>query len=206
MLTLLHLPYLPNAYWFSIFLKSETVLIEREENFVKSTDRNRCSIAGANGALLLTIPLQGGRDTHRLYKETQIAIVDNWANRHWQSIRSAYGGSPFFEHYAPKLEPFYLRKEYSSLFDFNSELLQAILAMLKVNKAITYTDSYLPVYEGVNDKRISQSKLVTEEIIFPRYYQLFEARNGFQPNLSIIDLIFQLGPQVKDYLLQLNTA
>jgi hypothetical protein len=206
MLTLLHLPYLPNDYWFSIFLKSEEVMIEQEENFVKSTDRNRCSIAGANGVLLLTIPIKGGRDTHRLYKETQIAMVDNWASRHWQSIRSAYGGAPFFEHYAPKLEPYFLRKEYTSLFAFNQELVLVILAMLKVTKPITYTDSYQPIYEGINDKRNLDFRQAASAVNFPRYYQLFETRNGFQPNLSIIDLIFHLGPQAKDYLLQLNTA
>lgn len=205
MLTLFHLPYLPNAYWFSLFLQSADVLIEREENFVKSTDRNRCTIAGANGALLLTIPLAGGRDTHRLYRETKIAMVDNWPSRHWQSIRSAYGGAPFFEHYAPKLEPFYLHQEHTSLFEFNAALLDAVLFMLKVTKKITYTDSYLPIYEGVNDKRSALKKSGVEQIHFPRYYQLFEARNGFQANLSIIDLIFHLGPQAKDYLLQLKT-
>jgi len=204
MKTLFHLPYLPNIHWFSVFLKSEDIWIEREENFVKSSDRNRCIIAGANGPILLTIPLKGGRDTHRLYKDTQIAMVDNWPGRHWQSIRSAYGGAPFFEHYAHRLEPFFLCKDFSSLFVFNAELHTLILSMLKVNKEWRFTEEYMLDPEASIDYRHLGSQAKTKQLTLPRYYQLFEARNGFQSNLSIIDLIFHLGPQAKDYLLQLN--
>ena len=104
---LVELPYLPNIVWFSNFLKMENVWIEREENFVKSTFRNRCEIAGANGRQMLSIPLQGGRDHHRLYKETRILNDTRWQKIHWQGIRSAYGSAPYFEFYEDRIRKFY---------------------------------------------------------------------------------------------------
>ncbi len=192
---LLELPYLPNIIWFRKFLKYENILIEREENFVKSTFRNRCEIAGANGKQKLSIPVVGGRDHHQLYKNVKIDNSVPWQKIHWQSIRSAYGSTPFFEFYAERFQPFY-EKEFEFLFEFNHELLKTVLKILKTEKMFELTSVFKKQPEGMIDLR---GKKEVETL--KRYYQSFEERNGFQENLSIIDVIFNLGPQAKECLL-----
>lgn len=197
---LIELPYLPSILWFRNFLRFENVCIECEENFVKSTYRNRCEIAGANGRQMLSIPLQGGRDHHRLYKETRILSDKRWQRIHWQSIRSAYGSAPFFEFYEDRFCRFY-ETEFEYLFDFNYQLLHSLLMTLKIDKSFRFTE----VYETRPETTVDCRNVSTKEIeMNPRYYQVFETRNGFQPKLSIVDLIFHEGPAAKEYLLRLK--
>lgn len=200
---ILYLPYLPNLPWFSNFLKYKSVFIEREEKFVKSTFRNRCEIAGANGKQILSIPIVGGRDHHQFYKEVRIDYSNHWNSKHWQSIRSAYGSAPFFEHYADRLQPLY-EKQLEFLFEFNSELLHALFHLLKLKKGFDFTAIYEKHTTDIVDLRADKRNpsLQTMDSFCPRYYQVFEERNGFLPNLSIIDLIFNLGPQTMNYLIR----
>lgn len=195
---LLPLVYLPNVYWFKNFLLRESALIEREENFMKGTWRNRCEIAGANSRQLLSIPLKGGRDHHRLYKEVKIDYTVHWQKNHWQSIKSAYGSSPFYDHYEHKFYPLY-QTQIDLLFDFNTELLKLVLQILKTEKRIEFTTIFDREVVGITDLRNTKAK---QEADFknPHYLQPFETKNGFLPNLSIIDVIFNLGPAAKTYL------
>jgi hypothetical protein len=198
---LLHLPYIPNVIWLRNFLQHKEIFIEREENFVKSTYRNRCEIAGANGKLLLSIPVTGGRDHHQLYQQVRIANDTGWQKKHWQTIRSAYGSAPYFEFYEQQFFPFYTRS-FEFLFDANLELLHTVLKILKTVKTFEFTATYSPAYADKADYRL---KCNTEKALqLPRYYQVFDERNGFISNLSCLDLIFNLGPQAKDYLLELK--
>ena len=193
------LQYLPGINWFSQYLKHEQVWIERHENFVKSTGRNRCSIAAANGKQVLSIPLLGGRDHHRAYTAVNISYKADWQWNHWHSIVSAYNSTPYFEHYGYRLQPFYERQQ-ANLFEFNLQLLQEVLKMLKVERELLFTDSYQAAGEGITDLRSNRKN---EEVINPPYYQIFADKNGFTPNLSIIDLIFHKGPEAKEYLMKM---
>lgn len=194
----IELPYLPNVIWFRNFLKHENISIEQQENFVKSTFRNRCEIAGANGRQKLSIPIVGGRDHHQLYKNVRIDNSVPWQKVHWQSIRSAYGNSPFFEFYNERFYPFYV-KEFEFLFEFNHQLLKTLLNILKTEKVFALTSVFEKQPENVIDIRREKEVEITK-----RYYQPFEERNGFLSNLSVIDVIFNLGPQAKEYLLTRN--
>ena len=191
---LLYLPYLPNISWLQNFVKYETVCIERKENFVKSTLRNRCEIAGANGKQTLTIPLVGGRDHHQSYKEVRISYTENWQKKHWQAIRSAYGSAPFFEFYADKFQPFYER-EFEFLFEFNIEMLKATLAVLKLNKNFEFNELFEKNCYDRIDLRYDKSPTDI------KYYQVFEERNGFIQNLCTLDLIFNEGNRSREILL-----
>ena len=193
--SLLSLHYLPNVQWFKNYLDAENVWIEQHENFVKSTGRNRCYIAGANGKQILTIPLMGGRDHHRKYTETRISYQSNWQDNHWQSTKSAYGSAPYFEFYAHIFQNFYERQP-EFLYDFNLNLLRAVLKALKIKKEFELTADYQKSPEGVLDLRQYRHSPAP----LPRYYQVFDDRQGFTPNLSIIDLIFNLGPGSLSYL------
>ncbi len=199
---LLDLQYLPNISWFVHYLRCERVYIEKEENFIKSTYRNRCEIAGVGGKLALTIPLLGGRDHHQLYRETKISYAEPWQHNHWQSMLSAYGSAPFFDFYAPKLQSFF-EKECELLFDFNIQLLDGLLSALKIPQKHQLTSIYQKQPLEMTDLRSKKLKLQTHINSYPRYYQVFEDRNGFIGNLSILDLIFHEGPVAKTYLLNL---
>lgn len=197
---LLSLHYLPEINWFVNFLKHEKIFVERCENFPKSTFRNRCAIAGASGKQILSIPVLGGRDHHQKYAETKIASGNHWQKNHWQSIQSAYGSAPFFEFYEEQLKKFY-ETEFEFLFEFNAEVLKTLLKILKAEKEFDFTKDFEKEISGVEDLRSEKKQ---NEVLLPRYYQIFEERNGFISNLSIIDLIFHLGPQAKSYLLHLS--
>ena len=197
----LELAYLPNVIWFKNFLKHETIFIEREENFVKSSFRNRCEIAGPTGKQILSVPVVGGRDHHQLYKEVRIAFDNNWNNKHWQSIRSAYGSAPYFEFYADKFQPLF-EKRFEFLFDLNIELLYAILHIFKVRKCFDFTSIYETAGGEIFHLRTGSAIPCRHTGIksLAEYFQVFEGRNGFIHNLSIIDVIFNLGPETKNYL------
>lgn len=199
MSTVLFLPYFSSVAWMAVFLKSENACIEAHDNFQKSTSRNRTVIAAANGLQHLSIPLVGGRDTHRLYGETKISYTENWQKNHWRSIVSTYNRSPFFEHYAYLFEPFYTQK-HEQLFKYNSQLLNTILQVLKANKEISFTEQY-DVNFYTQDFRKNEP-----ELNLPRYWQVFEDRNGFQPKVSVLDLIFNMGPQALAYLNKLEVV
>lgn len=194
---LLYLPYWPNIFWLKNYLTAGEVFIEKHESFLKGSNRNRCEIAGPNSRQLLSIPLQGGRDHHQLYTEVQLYGTE-WQKKHWQSIRSAYGSAPFFEHYTHKIEALYSQSE-TSLFLFNEKLLATTLTLLKVPAKHAYTETYKKQPEQSADYR--NAKGAEAAYTYNRYYQVFEDRNGFMSNLCVLDVIFNLGPQAKDYLL-----
>jgi len=203
-LILLSLFYLPNIEYMALLCKEKIVSIEAQENFVKSSFRNRCEIAGANGIMTLSIPVKGGRDHHQKLAIVKISNQNNWQAQHWQSIVSAYGSAPFFEHYEHHFKGFY-EKEIDSLFEFNFSLLKLLLKLLKVNTELTFTELYERNSEGIVDKRNSFS-LKNKEVNHPTYIQVFEPKNGFISNMSVLDLLFNCGPEAKGYLQNLQST
>lgn len=190
------LQYLPSISWFKSYLKYPDILVDRHENFVKSSPRNRTNIATAAGKLLLSIPLQGGRDHHQKYTEVKIANTTNWQDKHWHSIKAAYGSAPFFEFYCDKFQKFY-ELPAVGLFDFNLQLLKAVLSALKIGSEVKFTDTYLA---GTDIVDLRSTRSSNPDLAVTRYYQVFEEQNGFIPDLSIIDLLFNEGPQATRYL------
>ena len=199
---LLELQYLPCIQYFSKFFVYDHVIIDDNEVFEKQSFRNRCTIAGANGSIDLIVPVHQSR--RRLpVKEILIDNHTNWQHQHWQSIKSAYGKTAFFEHYVDKLELFYC-SGHDSLFEFNKGLLVVFMKMLKINSQqlqfsseTTETD-YLDYKNKIHPK--DKYKILDEHFVIKPYQQAFTERNGFLPNLSIIDLIFNKGPGAGDVL------
>lgn len=186
--TLLGLPHYPNLKWLRNFITSEEVFIEGEENFVKATYRNRCEIAGPNGKQILSVPVVGGRDQHRLYKEVQISYNENWQKKHWQAICTAYGRAPFFEYYEDRFRFFY-ETEFEFLFEYNLKILQQVVAVLKITKPWSMTALYEKEPTGRRDLRLDKGTDAAS------YYQIFAERNGFITNLCALDIIFNEGPE-----------
>lgn len=192
--------YLSSAYlapiqYYTKLYYYPVVYIETRENYLKQTYRNRCIIAGANGPLSLSIPIIKPDTTKCLTKDIRISDHGNWRHLHWNALVSAYNMSPFFEYYEDDFAPFY-EKKYDFLFDFNEELRQLVCELLDIQPEVNYTDSYQP--EVSNDFREAiRPKHPTEDTSFyPHpYYQVFREKQGFLPNLSIVDLLFNMGPE-----------
>ncbi len=186
-------------YYLSLF-KFSNIIIEQYESWQKMSFRNRCVIQGANGMINLTIPLENGRDQKCLIKEVKINNREDWQKQHLRSIFSSYGKSPFFEFYRDWLESFYQKKQ-SYLFDMNLEILFWLKDRLKIQGAISLSDTFAKEYpEEVADLRNRWlPKNFQEGKGQIRYNQVFEEKLGFQPNLSILDLLFNCGPDLKSY-------
>jgi hypothetical protein len=192
-------PLLPTAYlapieYYAILLQEPNCSIELHEHFVKQSIRNRCDIYGANGKLQLTIPKQRKGSSKTIIKEIQISYKQSWQKQHWTAIQSAYNSSPFFEYYQDELQPFF-EKEEMLLIDFNHKLQAVILRILQEEKDVKITTEYL--HQGnFTDLRNHTWNLEKQE----RYDQVFMEKHGFIANLSILDLLFNLGPESGDYL------
>ena len=177
------------------------VIIEKCDNYIKQTYRNRCTVASANGLQILSIPIEKPRSLKCFTRDIRIAEHGNWQHLHWNAIISAYNSTPFFEYYTDDFLPFY-KKKYKYLFDLNEELRNLICLLLDISPAIEYSKEYranlavdeLDLREKIHPKKESYLKS------FKPYYQVFENRFGFQPDLSIIDLLFNMGPEAVLYL------
>lgn len=196
---LLSTAYFPPLIYFSHIIQSSEVVIEKEENFQKQTYRNRCVILGANGTLNLTVPVQHDEPKIKI-SNLNISYHSNWQLIHFRAIESAYRNSPFYDYYIDEFKPFY-QKQYSSLFEFNSSILNTFLCLLKYKGKVSFTNEFVkPEYNDVDLRFCLSPKKAIEDYHFPEYHQVFIEKFGFIPNLSILDLIFNLGPESTDYL------
>lgn len=198
---LLSANYLPAvSYFHAIHQQKADLLIEKHEHYPKQTYRNRARIATANGILDLTVPIVHGRKDHVPMQDIQINYDHDWQRLHWLSIQTAYRSSAYFEYYEDDFAGFYEQKS-TYLLDFNMQQLELILKILKMSPKINFTERYEKIYTDVEDYRARIHPKKTSVFQNPKpYYQVFEERHGFLPDLSIIDLIFNQGPQSKNYL------
>ncbi|MCK9155529.1 MAG: WbqC family protein [Paludibacteraceae bacterium] len=194
MVALLTSAYLGPVRYYEKLAGFDSVIIERNENYVKQTYRNRCRISSANGVLDLSIPIKKDADKCPT-KDIRIAYTENWQQMHWRAIESAYSSSPFFEYYRDDFEPFYKRHS-EFLLDFNEELRQLVCSLIGLEPKVSMTDAYMSEIkaEMVDFRESFSPKKNVEEKMTP-YYQVFSQKFGFLPDLSIIDLLFNMGPE-----------
>jgi hypothetical protein len=193
--------YLGSLEYFSAVLKHEKILIEHFEYFEKQTIRNSCNIYSPNGLLKLSVPLHN-RKNKSITKDIEIDYKTNWQLQHIRSIESAYRSAPFFEFYWDYFLPIYNHK-YELLIELNQECTAICLKLFKEKKSPEPTTSFLKDYGNSGDYRFFKSFKKTSEckLSFPYYTQVFSNKLGFIKNLSVIDLLFNQGPESKSYLL-----
>lgn len=187
--------------YYSLWLKGKGI-IDQHENFQKQSFRNRCRIYGANGIIPLSIPVKSNGQKTSI-KEVEISNIETWQRIHWKTFISAYKSSPFFEFYAHLIEPIYQRK-YDSLWEFNMDLHQIILKCLLLPIEPKLSTEFLPIKKNDLRSIFSSKKPHPLSGHFPKYQQVFSYEQSFQPDLSILDALFNLGPETEDYLLRLD--
>ena len=174
--------------------------LETAENYLKQTFRNRCTIAAPDGELALSIPTVKPSTLKCPMRDIRISDHGNWRHLHWNAIESAYNHTPFFEYYKDDFRPFYEQK-YEFLADFNEELCHLVCSLIDLQPDMTRTTGYrteFAPHETDFRERIHPKKdfaLEDTEFSPQPYYQVFQERLGFLPNLSIIDLLFNMGPE-----------
>lgn len=210
MTTILSTTYCGPVQWYQKLYRSDLVLMECHETFQKQTYRNRCVIATTNGPQTLTVPVERG--TSPFIRDIRISNHGNWRHQHWHALMSAYNESPFFDYYQDDFRPFF-EQQYNFLYDFNTEICQKVCELIDIQPNIRHTEEYVKL-RSVDDGKIinSLSNLSTElndlrsainpkhpdedaDFVARRYYQVYERKHGFQPNLSILDLLFNMGPE-----------
>jgi len=201
---LLATAYFPPIQYLSKIAHSDSFCIERFENYNRQTYRNRCVIYSSNGALALCIPVKKTNQGKNLITDIRLDYDTDWQKNHWKAIESAYRSSAFYEYYIDELSCFFTKK-YEFLIDFNSEILSVILKLMKIKKSIQFTNEYLTLAEQTFDFReiISPKKdfrAMDADFMPKKYFQVFDTKFGFIPNLSCIDLLFNTGNESLEYL------
>jgi hypothetical protein len=197
--------YLPPAEYFARIQEADDVWVEREENYLKQTYRNRCYLLSADGTHSLSVPVYLGSIHKTPVKEIRIDYSKRWQQVHLRAIITSYRASPFFEFYFEEIEKHILRN-HEFLIDLNTGLTETILKIIGVRKSISYTSSFLPEGSVDYDFRYSITPKKQSGFISKEYMQVFNHSSGFVTGLSIIDLIFNMGPESINYLKDITTA
>ena len=200
---------LPSSYFapilqFALISEADNYVIETKEHFVKQSYRSRFQIYGANGLLNLVVPLKKWKN-HTSIEKIEVSYDENWQQLHWRSIESAYRASPFFEFYEEEIKPLIFSEEVN-LLKRNSYTEQAINKILGIKSNLEFTTIYESQEPDWRTIINPKNKVEMESVLNPKYIQVFEDKHGFIPNLSILDLLFNLGPESRLYLKQLNQS
>ena len=200
---LLSTAYLAPVSYYVLLARAGKVVIEQHENYQKQSYRNRCLIAAANGPMVLSIPVKKSLPGKNSIRDIQLSGHGNWQHVHWNSLVSAYASSPYFAFYRDDIRPFY-EKKYKYLFDFNEALREEICALLHLEPRLEYSKSYTtgPETEILDYRElIHPKKQRLEELLPGPYVQVFDRKFGFLPDLSVLDLLFNTGPEACLFLM-----
>lgn len=191
--------YLPSVSAMKTIACYNELCIDGSDHYQKQSFRNRAQIVGGNGLQTLTVPIVNGHSLGIPIKDARIAYDTRWQQVHWRSITAAYKSSPFFEYYEDDFAPFY-HERFEFLFDYNTEQLSVILKLIdfSVSKRLTVNSAYDSVFDDL--RCLVECKTGLDRNSQIPYWQVFQNRFGFVPNLSVLDLLFNLGPEAYLYL------
>ncbi|MDO7874031.1 WbqC family protein [Hymenobacter sp. ASUV-10] len=220
MVLLSELHYHPPVTFFAELLRADGLLLEAQEHYRKQTYRNRCLIKTAQGVQPLTVPVVDGNRSEKVKTSAlEIDYSQNWIHRHWRTLQTAYGNSPYFEYYADYLHDIYQQKPVL-LFDLNLRFLRLLLRCFRLPLPLAFTDEYFAHYPAtllaeqlpasfsphllatpLLDRRdwLTPKNPEPDTLTLRPYPQVFGP--GFEPGLSVLDLLFSQGPAASQYLL-----
>ena len=195
--------YAGNVNYYAAILKSENVIVDINEHFLKQSYRNRCVIAGANGPLNLIVPVQR-RGVRKALKDVKIDNSQRWQKLHWKSLESAYRTSPYFEYFEHKFFPIYNDQQHDFLFELNVLVHRVIMDCLNEDLAISYSKNYVDDWKSSFDLRNQVHPKKQPSVLFsnPLYTQVFQDRMKHISNCSVLDILFNEGPRALSLLKQ----
>ena len=203
---IIHPTYFPTILSYALMTSADKVRFEVMDYYDKQTYRSRMYIHSANGKQMLSVQVKHTHtDGKQLYKDVKISNDFDWQKQHWRSLETAYRTSPYFEFYEDDLYPLFHRK-FDYLVDLNLASIEKINELLEIEFDYDKTTEFVENYEGEKDYRYLKNAKKPPEIVkeLPKYTQMFDDRNGFIPNLSILDLLFMEGPNAVMYLEKIN--
>lgn len=194
------IPFPPVSWWLHA-CKAKNITFDLKEHYQKMSYRNRYYLAAPEGKLLMSLPLEQGRNQRVSAEAVRLSDQTNWQSNHWKTIVSLYGRSPFFEYFEHRFLPLF-EQPYQLLHHWNSDGIRLINVLLNLGLNFDQTETYLKEYpEAVVDLR---SRLLPQKEIndfpLPGYYQVFEDRTGFLPDCSVLDLLFCEGMHAREIL------
>lgn len=193
--------YFPPAGYLREAMRAENIRIEAFETYPKQTYRNRCLIGGPNGLQTLVVPVVKPDGNRTKTKDVRISAHEPWQKIHRRSIETAYNNSPFFLYYQDYFTPVF-EKRFEFLIDLDMAILEALFRLFGITAPLSLTVSFEREYPDDQDLRfLSEKKTIFSEDLLPPYPQVFDTRHGFIPGLSAIDLLFNLGPEAREFLL-----
>lgn len=192
--------YFPSQTYLIRMLQYDQIAVEIHETYPKQTIRNRCNILSSNGILKLTVPVRKADGNHTKTASVRIFQEEDWQKNHFRAIESAYKSSPFYDYYIHHFIPVF-ENQYESLVDLNHSIFTILCKILKLNLSYSYTSQFQKIPDKYVDLRqVFDFKHDRDSIHYVPYVQVFSDRFPFQPDLSILDLIFNLGPEAANYL------
>ncbi len=201
-LVLLATAYFPPIQYFSKLTKGFLSTVELHENYSKQSYRNRCHILGSNGLLPLSVPVVKGNSKSPI-KQVRIDYSELWQRQHLRALDAAYKSSPFYEFYIDDLLHLF-QPNYTFLYELNQSILSTCCELLELESGISYSNHYEHSPNGLDFRQIIHPKksYQKEDSSFCPipYTQVFAQKEDYFPNLSILDLLFNLGPNSLDYL------
>lgn len=198
MKALLSTTYFGPIQWYQKLYRAEYVVIEQWESFQKQTYRNRCLIATTQGIQALTVPVVRGETS--LMKDIRISDHGNWRHLHWNALQSAYGESPFFDYYQDDIRPFY-EQHWTYLLDFNEAIRARMCELIDITPEVSLSKVFNAKADDDFREAINPKHPAPDADFIPKaYYQVYQQKHGFLPNLSILDLLMNMGPESIFYL------
>ena len=201
-MTLLSTAYLPSVYYMAWVAQHDVVTIEHHETFPKQTFRNRAVIATGNGLQTLTVPIIHAEGNHTRTEDIGVSYHEPWNIRHFRAIVTAYNAAPYFLYYRDGIERLMMQR-YDRLVALNDALLSHLMKKMKINTQVDYSTDFLPKTEPDLRDTLTDKHSI-DAFSLPPYSQVFDTRFGFQGNLSVLDLLFNLGPEAHDYLMNVT--
>ena len=196
---LIYPSYFPSIATMVAMAKADKITLEIQDNYQKQTYRNRAYIAHSNGKLLLNIPIRHSKSTrHQKTKDVTPENNFSWLAEHWKSIQVAYRTSPYFEFYEDDLAPLF-KEPVLKLQGFNIQILETIAELIGLETQIL-TSNVFDKHTELKDMRHLANCKKEPSYNFDTYHQVFEGNHGRIENLSILDLLFNEGPNTLNYL------